>query len=113
VTRFVSLKDAYCLYHRLFWTECTMVFLALGTALLGLFWGTIPCLVAWGLLERSHKRYRDLFWSQAVALHNAQDEGEPEIYQFMTKRDREKHARMALATWVPEEEEEGWTDRKR
>jgi len=107
VTRFVSLKDAYCLYHQLLWTECTMALLASGTALLGLFWGTIPCLVAWALLERSRRRYRDLFWSQAVALHNAQDEGEPEIYEFMTKRDRDKHARLALASWVPEEEEEG------
>lgn len=106
MTRFVSVKDAYCLWQQLFWTQCSMALATVGFALLGFLWAALIPLGVWIYLERSRRRYRELFWSQALALHSAQDEGEPEIYQFMRRKHQREHASRATASWLPSEEEE-------
>lgn len=101
---FVSVRDAYHLWRQVFWSQCIAAALVTGFTLLGFIWGALVPLGAWIYLERPRRRYRALFWNQALALHSSKVQGEPEIYAFMSKRHQREHARLAVERFLRKDE---------
>jgi len=101
---FLSVKDAYVRWRQLARLQVAVIALAVLTAAFGFGWVVVPCFLAWVLLGRSGSRYEALFWNQALALHSSKREGEPEIYEFMSRRHREQHARLAAERHLRKDE---------
>lgn len=104
--KFISVKAAYlCLRHtkRI---QAIMLGILVITIPLGLLWPAIIAGLSLAYLERSRRLYHALFWNQALGLHSSKQDGVPEIYEFMTRRDRAKHARLSLERFSRTKEEE-------
>lgn len=94
--RFVSVKDAYLLWHLIARVRIITLFIMVPLVVLKLVWVVLPVVGIWLYLGRLSGLYRSLFWFQALTLHSSRREGEPEIYEFMSRRDRGEHARRSL-----------------
>ena len=103
---FLSVRGAYENWHQLRYLQAIVTAALITSIVLGLLWAALVTGTAWVILDRSRRRYRALFWVQALALHSSKREGEPEIYEFMTKRDRSEHAKRSLEIFTKKSKEE-------
>lgn len=101
---FLSVRDAYVRWRQLARLQVAVVIIAVLTAAFGFGWVVVPCILVQVLLGRARGRYEALFWNQALALHSSKREGEPEIYEFMSRRHREQHARLAAERFLRKDE---------
>lgn len=101
---FLSVRDAYLAWRRTRREQLTAGGVAILIALLGFPWALLAGAGIWIYLERPRKRYEALFWNQALALHSSKREGEPEIYEFMSKRHQREHAQLAAERFLRKDE---------
>jgi hypothetical protein len=105
VTGFISVRSAYERWRQIARLQTVMLATMGASLVLGLLLPAFISFGSWAYLEGSRKLYRTLFWNQALALHSSKLEGEPKIYEFMTKRHQREHARLSVEKFGPRKEE--------